>query len=125
MIAGPPTVNYAPYELVVAKDIKKSKTSRVTNSAIAASAGLQTSWLAGIGKARPTPAKTCHPTNGRQPRTAGRVSQGAIQATLLEQSFAYRAKKEGLHTLIDYSTIGSTTSTGIGTTESFIEKQRE
>jgi ABC-type nitrate/sulfonate/bicarbonate transport system substrate-binding protein len=45
---------------------------------------------------------------------------------LLEQSFAYRAKKAGLHTLIDYSTIGlDYQHSGIGTTKSFVEKHHE
>jgi ABC-type nitrate/sulfonate/bicarbonate transport system substrate-binding protein len=46
-----------------------------------------------------------------------------IQATLLEQSFAHQAKKAGLRSLIDYSTVGlDYQHSGIGTTKSFVEK---
>jgi len=126
MIAG--TVNYAPYELVVAKNIKKIedlKGHKLGIGPFGGSADFLARW--GLEKHGLAPGKdvVILQTGGNPERLAA-VSQGAIQATLLEQSFAYRAKKEGLHTLIDYSTIGlDYQHSGIGTTESFIEKHRE
>ena len=111
MIAG--TVNYAPYELVVSKEIKRIE-------------DLQGKKLArwGLEKHGLKPAKdVILLQTGGNPERLAAVAQGAIQATLLEQSFAYRARKEGLQTLIDYSTIGlDYQHSGIGTTKSFVEK---
>jgi NitT/TauT family transport system substrate-binding protein len=123
MIAG--TVNYAPYELVASKEIKTIEGLKGKKLGIArfgGSADFLARW--GLEKYGLTPGKdvVILQTGGNPERLAA-VSQGAIQATLLEQSFAYRAKKEGLHTLIDYSTIGlDYQHSGIGTTLSFIEK---
>jgi len=123
MIAG--TVNYAPYELVVSKDIRKMEDLKGQKLGIArfgGSADFLARW--GLEKHGLTPGKdvVILQTGGNPERLAA-LSQGAIQATLLEQSFAYRAKKAGLHTLIDYSTIGlDYQHSGIGTTKSFIEK---
>jgi NitT/TauT family transport system substrate-binding protein len=126
MIAG--TVNYAPYELVASKEIKTIEGLKGKKLGIArfgGSADFLARW--GLEKYGLTPGKdvVILQTGGNPERLAA-VSQGAIQATLLEQSFAYRAKKEGLHTLIDYSTIGlDYQHSGIGTTKSFIEKNRD
>ena len=63
---------------------------------------------------------------GGNPERLAAVSQGAIQATLLEQAFAHQARKIGLRSLLDYSTIGlDYQHQGIGTTKRFIEKQHE
>jgi len=126
MIAG--TVNYAPYELVVAKDIKKMEDLKGKTLGIArfgGSADFLARWA--LEKYGLTPGKdVIILQTGGNPERLAAVTQGAIQATLLEQSSVYRAKKEGLHTLIDYSTIGlDYQHSGIGTTKSFIEKHRE
>ena len=124
MIAG--TVNYAPYELVVAKNIKKIEDLKGHKLGIArfgGSADFLARW--GLEKHGLAPGKdvVILQTGGNPERLAA-VSQGAIQATLLEQSFAYRAKKEGLHTLIDYSTIGlDYQHSGIGTTDRIIHRE--
>jgi NitT/TauT family transport system substrate-binding protein len=123
MIAG--TVNHAPYELVVGKNIKRMEDLKGQKLGIArfgGSADFLARW--GLEKYGLTPGKdvVILQTGGNPERLAA-VSQGAIQATLLEQSFAYRAKQAGLHSLIDYSTVGlEYQHSGIGTTKSFIEK---
>lgn len=126
MIAG--TVNYAPYELVVAKDIKTMadlKGKKLGIARFGGSADFLARWA--LQKYGLTPGKdVIILQTGGNPERLAAVSQGAIQATLLEQSSAYQAKKAGLHTLIDYSTIGlDYQHSGIGTTESFINKHRE
>jgi hypothetical protein len=63
---------------------------------------------------------------GGNPERLAAVSQGAIQATLLEQAFAYQARKGGFRSLLDYATIGlDYQHAGIGTTKSFVERNRE
>lgn len=126
MIAG--TVNYAPYEMVVSKDIKTVEDLKGKKLGIArfgGSADFLARW--GLEKHGLTPGKdVIILQTGGNPERLAAVSQGAIQATLLEQSFAYRAKKAGLHTLIDYSTIGlDYQHSGIGTTKSFVEDHHE
>lgn len=126
MIAG--TVNYAPYEMVVGKDIKSIEDLKGKKLGIArfgGSADFLARW--GLEKHGLTPGKDVIILQvGGNPERLAAVSQGAIQATLLEQSFAYRAKKAGLHTLIDYSTIGlDYQHSGIGTTRSFVEKHHD
>ncbi len=126
MIAG--TVNYAPYELVVGKGIKSIEDLRGKKLGIArfgGSADFLARWA--LEKHGLTPGKDVIILQvGGNPERLAAVSQGAIQATLLEQSFASRAKKAGLHTLIDYSTIGlDYQHSGIGATRSFIEKHRD
>jgi len=126
MIAG--TVNYAPYELVVAKDITKMedlKGKRLGIARFGGSADFLARWA--LQKHGLTPGKdVIILQTGGNPERLAALSQGAIQATLLEQSFAYRAKRAGLHTLIDYSTIGlDYQHSGIGTTESFIKQHRD
>jgi len=126
MIAG--TVNYAPYEMVVGKDIKSIEDLKGKKLGIArfgGSADFLARW--GLEKHGLTPGKDVVILQvGGNPERLAAVSQGAIQATLLEQSFAYRAKKAGLRTLIDYSTIGlDYQHSGIGTTRSFVEKHHD
>ncbi|HZH84908.1 MAG TPA: ABC transporter substrate-binding protein [Phototrophicaceae bacterium] len=126
MIAG--TVNYAPYEMVVSKDIKTVEDLKGKKLGIArfgGSADFLARW--GLEKHGLTPGKdVIILQTGGNPERLAAVSQGAIQATLLEQSFAYRAKRAGLHTLIDYSTIGlDYQHSGIGTTKSFVENHHE
>ena len=123
MIAG--TVNHAPYELVVAKGINKIEDLKGQKLGIArfgGSADFLARW--GLEKYGLKPGKdVIILQTGGNPERLAAVTQGAIQATLLEQSFAYRAKQAGLHTLIDYSTVGlEYQHSGIGTTKSFIEK---
>ena len=123
MIAG--TVNHAPYELVVAKNIKRMEDLKGQKLGIArfgGSADFLARW--GLEKYGLKPGKdvVILQTGGNPERLAA-VTQGAIQATLLEQSFAYRAKQAGLRTLIDYTTVGlDYQHSGIGATKSFIEK---
>jgi NitT/TauT family transport system substrate-binding protein len=126
MIAG--TVNDAPYEMVVSKDIKTVEDLKGKKLGIArfgGSADFLARWA--LEKHGLTPGKdVIILQTGGNPERLAAVSQGAIQATLLEQSFAYRAKKAGLHTLIDYSTIGlDYQHSGIGTTKSFIDMHHE
>jgi len=126
MIAG--TVNYAPYEMVVSKDIKTVEDLKGKKLGIArfgGSADFLARW--GLEKHGLTPGKdVIILQTGGNPERLAAVSQGAIQATLLEQSFAYRAKKAGLHTVIDYSTIGlDYQHSGIGATKSFVETHHE
>ena len=126
MIAG--TVNYAPYELVVAKDIKTMadlKGKKLGIARFGGSADFLARWA--LEKHGLTPGKdVIILQTGGNPERLAAVSQGVIQATLLEQSSAYQAKKAGLHSLIDYSTIGlDYQHSGIGTTESFINKHQE
>jgi ABC-type nitrate/sulfonate/bicarbonate transport system substrate-binding protein len=106
MIAG--TVNHAPYELVVPKDIKKMEDLKGQKLGIArfgGSADFLARW--GLEKYGLKAGKdVIILQTGGNPERLAAVTQGAIQATLLEQSFAYRAKQAGLHTLIDYSTVG-------------------
>ena len=64
-------------------------------------------------------------TGGNAERLAA-VAQGAIQGTLLEQAFAHLAKKAGYRSILDYSTIGlDYQHNGIGTTKSYIAKNRD
>jgi NitT/TauT family transport system substrate-binding protein len=122
MIAG--TVNYAPYEMIVSKEIKTVEDLKGKKLGIArfgGSADFLARWALEKHGLAPGKDVIILQTGGNPERLAA-VSQGAIQATLLEQSFAYRAKKAGLHTLIDYSTIGlDYQHSGIGTTKSFVE----
>ncbi len=126
MVAG--MVNFAPYDLIVSKDIKKIEDLRGKKVGIArfgGSADFLARW--GLEKNGLKPGKdvTILQTGGNPERLAA-VSQGAIQATLLEQAFAYQAKKAGFRSLLDYATIGlDYQHNGIGTTKSFIEKNRD
>lgn len=126
MVAG--TVNFAPYELIVAKEIKRLEDLRGKKMGIArfgGSADFLARW--GLEKNGLKPGKdiTILQTGGNPERLAA-VSQGAIQATLLEQAFAHQARKMGLRSLLDYSTIGlDYQHQGIGTTKRFIEKHHE
>lgn len=126
MITG--LINFAPYELIVAKGIQRIEDLKGKNVGIArfgGSADFLARW--GLEKNGLKPGKdvVVLQTGGNPERLAA-VSQGAIQATLLEQGFAYQAKKIGLHALLDYSTIGlDYQHAGIGTTKSYIEKHRD
>ncbi|HEY7168412.1 MAG TPA: ABC transporter substrate-binding protein [Candidatus Binatia bacterium] len=126
MIAG--TVNYAPYELVVSKDINKMedlKGKRLGIARFGGSADFLARWALEKYGMKPGKDVVILQTGGNPERLAA-VEQGAIQATLLEQSFAYRAHKEGLKTLLDYSTVGlDYQHSGIGATKSFIEKNHD
>jgi NitT/TauT family transport system substrate-binding protein len=126
MIAG--TVNYAPYEMIVSKEIKTVEDLKGKKLGIArfgGSADFLARWALEKHGLAPGKDVIILQTGGNPERLAA-VSQGAIQATLLEQSFAYRAKKAGLHTLIDYSTIGlDYQHSGIGTTKSFVETHHD
>lgn len=126
MVAG--MVNFAPYDLIVSKEIKRIEDLRGKKLGIArfgGSADFLARW--GLEKNGLKPGKdvTILQTGGNPERLAA-VSQGAIQATLLEQAFAYQAKKAGFRSLLDYSTAGlDYQHNGIGTTKSFIEKNRD
>lgn len=126
MVAG--TVNFAPYELIVAKEIKRLEDLRGKKMGIArfgGSADFLARWGLEKNGLRPGKDITILQTGGNPERLAA-VSQGAIQATLLEQAFAHQSKKMGLRSLLDYSTIGlDYQHQGVGTTKTYIEKHRE
>lgn len=126
MIAG--LVNFAPYDLIVAKGIERIEDLKGKKVGIARFGG-SADFLAryGLEKNGIKPGKdvTILQTGGNAERLAA-VSQGAIQATLLEQAFAYQAKKAGFRSLLDYSAIGlDYQHSGIGTTKSFVAKNRD
>ncbi len=126
MVAG--MVNFAPYDLIVAKGIQRIEDLKGKKLGIArfgGSADFLARW--GLEKYGLKPGKdvTILQVGGNAERLAA-VSQGAIQATLLEQAFAYLAKKEGYRSLLDYSTAGlEYQHSGIGTTRSFLEKNHD
>lgn len=126
MIAG--MVNFAPYELVVAKDIRRFEDLKGKKLGIArfgGSADFLARW--GLEKNGLKPGKdvTIMQTGGNPERVAA-IMQGAIQATLLEQAFAMEAKKAGLHSLLDFSTAGlDYQHNGIGSTKSYMDKNRD
>ena len=126
MVAG--MVNFAPYDLIVGKEIKRIEDLKGKKLGIArfgGSADFLARW--GLEKHGLKPGRdvTILQTGGNPERLAA-VYQGAIQATLLEQAFAYQAKKAGFRSLLDYSTIGlDYQHNGIGTTKSFIEKHHD
>lgn len=126
MIAG--TVNFAPYELIVSKEIQRMedlKGKKVGIARFGGSADFLARWGLEKNGLKPGRDVIILQTGGNPERLAA-VSQGAIQATLLEQSFAYQAKKAGFRSLMDYSTIGlDYQHSGIGTTRSFIAKNRD
>ena len=126
MVAG--MANFAPYDLIVAKDIKKIEDLRGKKVGIArfgGSADFLARWGLEKNGLKPGRDVTILQTGGNPERLAA-VSQGAIQATLLEQAFAHQAKKAGLRSLLDYSTAGlDYQHNGVGTTKSFIEKNRD
>src|SRR3990172_3561940 len=126
MVAG--LVNFAPYDLVVAKGINTLEDLKGKKVGIARFGG-SADFLAryGLEKHGIKPGRdvTILQTGGNAERLSA-VSQGAIQATLLEQGFAYQAKKAGFRSLLDFSTIGlDYQHSGIATTKSFIAKNRE
>ena len=126
MIAG--TVNYAPYELVVSKEIKRIGDLTGKKLGIArfgGSADFLARWALERYGLKPGKDVVILQSGGNPERLAA-VEQGAIQATLLEQSFAYRAHKDGLKTILDYSTVGlDYQHSGIGATKSYIEKNHD
>lgn len=126
MIAG--MVNFAPYELIVAKDLQKMEDLKGKKLGIArfgGSADFLARW--GLEKNGLKPGKdvTILQTGGNAERVAA-LSQGAIQATLLEQAFAQILKKQGFRSLLDYSTAGlDYQHNGIGSTRSYMDKNHE
>jgi len=126
MIAG--TVNYAPYELVVSKEIKRIEDLTGKKLGIArfgGSADFLARWALEKYGLKPGKDVVILQSGGNPERLAA-VEQGAIQATLLEQSFAYRAHKDGFKTILDYSTVGlDYQHSGIGATKSYIEKNQD
>jgi len=126
MISG--LVNFAPYDLIVAKGINTIEDLRGKKVGIARFGG-SADFLAryGLEKHGIKPGRdvTILQTGGNAERLSA-VSQGAIQATLLEQGFAYQAKKAGFRSLLDFATIGlDYQHSGIATTKSFIAKNRD
>lgn len=126
MIAG--LVNFAPYDLIVAKGINSIEDLRGKKVGIARFGG-SADFLAryGLDKHGLKPGKdvTILQVGGNAERLAA-VSQGAIQATLLEQGFAYEARKSGYRSLLDYSTIGlDYQHSGLATTRTFMTKNRD
>ncbi|TAJ97030.1 ABC transporter substrate-binding protein [bacterium] len=126
MIAG--TVNFAPYELIASKEIQRIedlKGKKVGIARFGGSADFLARW--GLEKYGLKPGKdVIILQTGGNPERLAAVSQGVIQATLLEQSFAYQAKKMGFRSLLDYSTIGlDYQHSGIGTTKSFTTKNHD
>jgi NitT/TauT family transport system substrate-binding protein len=126
MVSG--LVNFAPYDLIVAKGINTIEDLKGKKVGIARFGG-SADFLAryGLEKHGLKPGRdvTILQTGGNAERLSA-VSQGAIQATLLEQGFAYQAKKAGFRSLLDFATIGlDYQHSGIATTKSFIAKNRE
>ena len=126
MVAG--MVNFAPYELVVAKDIKRFEDLKGKKLGIArfgGSADFLARWALEKNGLKPGKDVTILQTGGNPERVAA-VMSGIIQATLLEQAFAMVAKKAGLHSLLDYSTAGlDYQHNGIGSTRSFMDKNHD
>jgi len=126
MVSG--LVNFAPYDLIVAKGINTIEDLKGKKVGIARFGG-SADFLAryGLEKHGIKPGRdvTILQTGGNAERLSA-VSQGAIQATLLEQGFAYQAKKAGFRSLLDFATIGlDYQHSGIATTKSFIAKNRD
>lgn len=126
MVAG--MVNFAPYELIVAKDIRRWEDLKGKKLGIArfgGSADFLARWALEKNGLKPGKDVTILQTGGNPERVAA-VMQGVIQATLLEQAFAAVTKKAGLHSLLDYSTAGlDYQHNGIGSTRSYMEKNRD
>src|ERR1051325_6599041 len=126
MIAG--TVNYAPYEMIVSKEVKTIEDLKGKKLGIArfgGSADFLARWALEKHGLKPGKDVTILQTGGNPERVAA-VMSGIIQATLLEQAFAMVAKKAGLHSLLDYSTAGlDYQHSGIGATESYIDKNHD
>jgi NitT/TauT family transport system substrate-binding protein len=126
MIAG--TMNFPPYELVVSRDIKKIedlKGKRIGIARFGGSADFLARWALEENGLKPGKDVVILQTGGNPERLAA-VTQGAIDGTLLEQAFAYQARKQGLKTLIDYSKTGlDYQHQGIGTTKSYVTKNRD
>lgn len=126
MIAG--IVNFAPYELIVAKGIERLEDLKGKTVGIArfgGSADFLARWGLEKNGLRPGKDVIIMQVGGNPARLAA-VSQGAIQATLLEQAFAHQARKAGFRSLLDYAAAGlDYQHSGIGTTKSFIEKNRD
>ena len=126
MVAG--MVNFAPYELIVARDIQRMEELKGKKLGIArfgGSADFLARW--GLEKNGLKPGKDVIilQTGGNAERVAA-LSQGAIQATLLEQAFAQILKKQGFHSLLDYSAIGlDYQHNGVGSTKSYMDKNHE
>src|SRR5258706_590531 len=126
MIAG--MVNFAPYELIVARDIQRMEDLKGKKLGIArfgGSADFLARW--GLEKNGLKPGKdvVILQTGGNAERVAA-LSQGAIQATLLEQAFAQILKKQGFRSLLDYSTIGlDYQHNGIGSTKGYMDKNHD
>lgn len=126
MIAG--LINFAPYDLIVSKEIQRIedlKGKKVGIARFGGSADFLARW--GLEKNGLKPGKdvTILQTGGNAERLAA-LSQGAVQATLLEQAFSYQAKKAGFRSLLDFSTAGlDYQHSGLGTTLSFVEKNRD
>lgn len=126
MIAG--IVNFAPYELIVGKGIERLEDLRGKRVGIArfgGSADFLARW--GLEKNGLKPGKDVIIMQiGGNPERLAAVSQGAVQATLLEQAFAHQAKKTGFRSLLDYAAAGlDYQHSAIGTTKSFVEKNRD
>src|SRR3990172_12625034 len=126
MVSG--LVNFAPYDLIVAKGINTIEDLRGKKVGIARFGG-SADFLSryGLEKHGIKPGRdvTILQTGGNAERFAA-VSQGAIQATMLEQGFAFLAKKAGFRSLLDFATVGlNYQHSGIGTTKSYIGKNRD
>jgi ABC-type nitrate/sulfonate/bicarbonate transport system substrate-binding protein len=126
MVAG--MVNFAPYELIVAKDIQKFddlKGKKLGIARFGGSADFLARWALEKNGLKPGKDVSILQTGGNPERVAA-VMQGTIQATLLEQAFAQVTKKAGLRSLLDYSTAGlDYQHNGIGSTKSYMEKNHE
>jgi NitT/TauT family transport system substrate-binding protein len=121
MVAG--IVNFAPYELIVSKEIRSIEDLKGKKMGVArfgGSADFLARWGLNHYGLKPDKDVIVLQVGGNAERMAA-VSHGAIQATLLEQAFAHLAKKRGLRSLLDYSTAGlDYQHSGMGTTRSFI-----
>ncbi|HEX9454776.1 MAG TPA: ABC transporter substrate-binding protein [Candidatus Binatia bacterium] len=126
MVAG--LVNFAPYDLIVSKEISRIEDLKGKKLGIArygGSADFLARWALEKHGLKPAKDVAILQTGGNPERLAG-VANGVIQATLLEQAFSYQAKQLGLRSLLDYSTAGlDYQHDGVIVMESFLKKYPE
>lgn len=123
MVAG--LVNFAPYDLIVSKEIARIENLKGKKLGIArygGSADFLARWALEKNGLKPVKDVAILQTGGNPERLAG-VANGVIQATLLEQAFSYQAKRVGLRSLLDFSSAGlDYQHDGIIVMEAFLKK---
>lgn len=123
MVAG--LVNFAPYYMVVSKEVSRIEDLKGRKLGIArygGSADFLARWALEKNGLKPVKDVAILQTGGNAERLAS-VANGAIQATLLEQAFTYQANKLGLRSIYDFSTAGlDYQHDGIIVMEAFLKK---